>query len=108
MGSSLGNFNNLNLDSVITSNNLLINTTQDYLASPTNTNLPVNFVIDYVASTKTFRVTYGKQYVEQPNVNITPHLAIGSFAISTIKKNSIFDTSNNLEINSFKLFRKCY
>ena len=97
--SILGKFNNLNSDCNIVSNNSLISVTQDYLSSPTNNNLPLKFVLTYELSSKTFKVTYGKQFVEQPNINITPHLSIGSFAISTIQKNSIYDTSNNLEIN---------
>ena len=100
--SSLGVFNtttNLNENCIIASNDSTQSVTKDLLSSPSNNNLPKNFVLKYDLSSKSFKVTYGKNFVQQPNINITPHLSIGSFAINTIKKNSISATSDNLEIN---------
>ena len=46
-GSSLDNFNNLDDNYILASNNSNIAVTQDYLSSPANNNLPSNFVLEY-------------------------------------------------------------
>ena len=98
-GSSLDNFNNLDDNYVLASNNSNIAVTRDYLSSPANNNLPSNFVLEYDNTTKTFKVTYGINFTQHPSITISPHLSIGSFAIHTIKKNALTESSNNLEIN---------
>lgn len=98
-GSTLGNFNNLDDDYILASNNSTIAVTRDYLSSPANNNLPSNFVLEFNNTTKTFKVTYGIKFTQHPSVTISPHLSIGSFAIHTIKKNALTETTNNLEIN---------
>lgn len=94
--SELGKFNNLDTDYVLASNNSTISVTQNYLASPSNNNLPSNFVVDFESSSNTFRITYGKQFTQQPNINITPHLSSAFVCIPNIQKNSINETTNNL------------
>ena len=96
--SQLGKFNNLDEDCVITSNNSNTLVTRNYLSSPSVNNLPLNFVVDYVVSTNSFRVTYGKKFTQQPNINITPHLSDGFVCIPNIQKESIYENSNNLII----------
>lgn len=96
--SQLGKFNNLDEDCVITSNNSNTPVTRNYLSSPSVNNLPLNFVVDYVVSTNSFRVTYGKKFTQQPNINITPHLSDGFVCIPNIQKESIHENSNNLII----------
>jgi len=96
--STLGKFNNLSADCVVASNNSATAVTKDYLSSPSNNNLPINFTCNYVLSSKSFQITYGKTFTQQPNINVIPHLSASSFSIPRIVKNSISATSNNLEI----------
>ena len=87
--------------SILASNDSSNATTVDHLSSPSLSNLPSGFYIKYVISgaNESFEITYGKKYVEQPSITITPHTAIGSFAgIPNLVKNSITATSNNLTI----------
>jgi len=95
--STLGKFNLLS-DCVVASNNSLTSVTKDYLSSPSNNNLPINFTCNYVLVSKSFQITYGKTFTQQPNINIIPHLSESSFAIPRIVKKSITETLNNLEI----------
>mgnify|MGYP000235121660 FL=1 len=88
-------------DSIIASNDSSNATTVNHLSSPSSSNLPSGFYIKYVISgaNESFELTFGKKYVQQPNITVTPHTAIGSFAgIPNIVKNSITATSNNLTI----------
>ena len=99
--SILGNFNNLDGDYTIASNNSSFVVNKDYLSSPSHNNLPINFSCKYISSSKSFQVLYGKKFTQQPNITVTPHLGFNSFAIPTISKKSINGILHNLEIYFF-------
>jgi hypothetical protein len=96
--SQLGNFNNLDQDCIIASNDSNIPISRLYLASPSTNNLPLNFVVEYQQSTNSFLVTYGKQFTQQPNVNITPHSSDGFVCLPSIQKKSLKENNNHLII----------
>jgi hypothetical protein len=96
--SQLGNFNNLDVDCVVASNDSTIPTTKFYLASPSTNNLPLNFVVDFEQTSNSFRVTYGKEFTQQPNINITPHTSDGFVCLPSIQKKSLNENSNHLII----------
>jgi hypothetical protein len=101
--SSIGVFNtgttSLPSESIIASNDSSNPITVNHLSSPSYSNLPKGFYLKYVISDskKYFQVVYGKQFTEQPNVNIIPHSGLGDFSgIPNIQKGSLSSTSNNL------------
>lgn len=107
-GSNKGVFdtstNAISNDSILCSNNSSNPVTVDHLASPTYNNLPKDFFIKYVvdsSSIYSLEVTYGKQFVAHPSVNITPHSSeyIGT---PVIEKNSLTATTNNMTIYFIK------
>jgi len=69
---------------------------QNYLSSPTYTNLPSGFSINYLFDTtlssikNIFTITYGKAFTSQPSITVTPSVAAGSLgAIAIVNKASL-------------------
>jgi hypothetical protein len=96
-GSSNGVFNT-NLynisNKIIVSNNSTNVVEQDHLATPSKNNLPNGFYIYYDGSNNLFRITYGKEFTENPVINITPHFNTGTFISSTFSKQSLTGDNN--------------
>jgi hypothetical protein len=103
LGSTKGIFNTgttaLPTNSIIASNDSSNAITVDHLSSPSYNNLPKGFYLKYVISGSNlyFQVVYGKEFTQQPNINIIPHCGINNFCgIPSIQKGDLTSTTNNL------------
>ena len=103
VGSVKGVFNtgttSLPTESIIASNDSSNAISVDHLSSPSYSNLPKGFYLKYIisGSDKYFQVVFGKQFTEQPNVNIVTHSGLGEFSgVPIIQKGDLSSTSKNL------------
>ena len=101
-GSSLGAFNSTGLTNTTTytiassTGAGVSGTFKDYLSSPSYTNLPSGFYINYLFNTtltttnNLFTITYGKAFTSQPSITVTPCVGAGSLGVlPTINRTSL-------------------